>query len=444
MRYKYHRKSRPAEKIIDCEKINKICKIIEKKDDIDVKAKNIYQSLCKSACNKNAIKLLDGLEEEIIKNNYSSAKELSNAVWLRFRHFGIGGSDAASITGTSKWRTILDLYYDKRGERKPERISEDKQYIFDFGHAMEPFVAEEFERRFMSKYVDVFELQFSMKYGKPISFTKCRVFRDTFMYRNPDHKCMIADLDFVIELYTADGEIFRGIFECKTTSPFMIADTWKDEPPKYYQVQINHYMSVMDYDFSVIACAADNSPANFYTHIIFRDDDFVDDMIKKEEKFWQDVTNGNPPYEEGINNLQTITNQVSKDNKNILQLNNAYVFKLLSEYDNLSAQIKNYNSVVSELKKKQEVILSDVAIFMGKADCPTAEAILGDNKWTISMTEKISKAVDYQKFFRELKLQHPEIASEVDSLKEACLKNPIPTSSCSIKSVVMSVNNKVA
>lgn len=443
MNYKYYKMVRPAEKIIDCDDINKLCKLIETTGDIRYKATKIYNCLCDAVCSKDACKLLDGLKEEIIEKNYTSAKALANAVWLRFRHLGIGGSDAASITGVSKWKTILDLYYDKRDEKKTEKVSDDKQYIFDFGHAMEPFVAEEFERRFMSKYVDSFEIQFSMKYGRPITFTECRVFRDTYMYRNPEHKCMIADLDFIIELYTADGEIFRGIFECKTTSPFMIADTWKDEPPKYYQVQVNHYMSVMDYDFSVIACAADNSPANFFAHIIFRDNKFINDMINKEEKFWYDVLVGNPPYEEGINNLQTIANQVSKDNEDILQLNNTDIFTKLSEYDNLSSQIKNYKSIISKLEKQRDIILSDISISMGKADCPNAEAIYGNNKWTIAITEKVSKAIDYQKFFRELKKLHPEISSEIDVLKNNCLKNPTPTSSCSVKSIVLD-DKKVA
>ena len=213
--------------------------------------------------------------------------------------------------------------------------------------------------------------------------------------------------------------------------------------PKYYQVQINHYMSVMDYDFSVIACAADNSPANFYAHIVFRDDKFVNDMINKEEKFWHDVTVGNPPYEEGINNLQTIINQIPKQNEGVLQLKNTSVLNKLSEYNNLTEQIKKYKSIISDLENKRELILSDVTISMGKANCPTAEAIFGDNKWTITMTEKVSKAIDYQKLFRKLKLQHPELISEINSLKQACLKNPLPKSSCSIKSTTLD-NKKVA
>ena len=438
---RYFKTPRSAEKVIDCSKINNICEIIESPiTTIDKKAQIIYNQLCQNTFCDDAKRMLDGLVEEIINNNYQTGSELSNAVWLRYRHLGIGGSDAAAIVGNSKFRTILDLYYDKRNEAIKEKIDDGKRYRFDFGHAMEAFVAEEFSRRFKEKYLSNFELKFSMYYGKTIHIKECKIYRDTYMYRNPKYPFMIADLDFVIEFELDNGKILKGIFECKTTSPFTISDDWKENAPVYYQTQTNHYMSVMDYDFAVIACAADNNYANYYTHIIFRDKDFEQNLIKKEKRFWNDVAIGNPPYQEGIDNLKLIANHMGLESEDVLKLsNNPNVIQKLRRYNDIKEEISGNNSLVNQLKNEQNIIISDILSIMGKANTPTAVANDLDTEWTISVISKKSSAIDYTKFFNQLRKLHPELSDEIDALKEDCLKDPAPK-----KTVMVKANKNVA
>ena len=75
------------------------------------------------------------------------AETLTNEEWLEYRRQGIGGSDAAVLMyEATQYQDKRGLFHEKVGTPKVIDTNEDKWFIFQFGHTVEPLVAEMFQR----------------------------------------------------------------------------------------------------------------------------------------------------------------------------------------------------------------------------------------------------------------------------------------------------------
>ena len=186
---------------------------------------------------------------------------LTEEEWLDYRRGGIGGSDVSIIFGVSNFRTNRDLYYDKVGI-KPVRDYEDTTWLQKkMGHVLEDLVAEVFAKK-----------------------TGLEVFEVKKMFSHPLYPFMRADVDRFVK--TKDGK--KGILECKTTN-YQNKDAWDGEKyPYQYELQIRHYMAVMNLDFAYIACLWGNSENDFAYRYVERDAEFEDEIIEAEQYFWEE------------------------------------------------------------------------------------------------------------------------------------------------------------
>lgn len=184
---------------------------------------------------------------------------LSRSEWLDFRRKGIGGSDAAAVYGVSPWKTGRDLYYEKIG-KEPVREDESNWVALEYGHRLEDLVAK----------------IFTFKTGIP-------AFEDRAMYAHGLFPFMLADVDFLITL--PDGS--TGILECKTTA-MSNKEQWEDGAvPFHYELQVRHYLAVMNLDVAYIACLYGNNDASFAYQRIERDLEAEEDLIQREKEFWE-------------------------------------------------------------------------------------------------------------------------------------------------------------
>ena len=198
---------------------------------------------------------------------------LTEEEWLDYRRGGIGGSDVSIIYGISHFRTGRELYYDKLGI-KPIREIEDTTWLQKkIGHVLEEVVAELFAYK-----------------------TGLTVYEDKKMYSHPLYPFMRADVDrFVI---TKNGK--KGLLECKTTN-YENKDAWADGKfPYQYELQVRHYLAVMNLDFAYIACLWGNNEKDFVYRCIKRDIEFEDEIIEMEQNFWNEyiVKKVEPPFVE--------------------------------------------------------------------------------------------------------------------------------------------------
>lgn len=148
-----------------------------------------------------------------MKPKYISTAKLNHAEWLDFRRQGIGGSDVAAILGMSPWRSPYSVWAEKTG-RLP--INDTGNEFTHWGTIMEPILAKEFE-------------QVSGK----------KVYRQNKTFYRPDHEFLRANIDRDIA-----GE--PGFLEIKTAMEYKSSEWVDDNIPIAYQLQVQHYMYVLD------------------------------------------------------------------------------------------------------------------------------------------------------------------------------------------------------
>lgn len=187
--------------------------------------------------------------------------QLTNDEWLNWRRKGIGGSDVAAALHVSPYRTARDLYYDKIGVL-PVVENEDKSITFEIGHLLEDVVAQIFAKK-----------------------TGLTVYEDHMMYQHPLFPFLIADVDRFVLL--PDGR--KAILECKTAHYDMQFKWANGAVPRHYELQVRHYLSVMNLDVAYIACLFSNNENDFVWAKIERDLDEEESTIMQLEAFW----NGN-------------------------------------------------------------------------------------------------------------------------------------------------------
>ena len=181
------------------------------------------------------------------------------AAWLEERRGGLGGSDAASALGISKWKTPLDTYLDKRGEAPP---LDDSPAMY-WGRTLEPIVREEYAKR-----------------------AGMIVHTGEGILRSAEHPFMLANLDG----RGADGRVV----EIKTARS---ADGWGDEGsadiPADYVAQTMHYMIVTGAQLADVAVLIASSDFRIYT--VPFDRELADMLIDAERELWDRIVRGDPP-----------------------------------------------------------------------------------------------------------------------------------------------------
>ena len=337
--------------------------------------------------------------------------KMPNDEWLEYRRKGIGGSDAGIVMNTSPWATPLGLYHDKVGTEPLIKEDEGKNFIFAYGHFVEPFVAEYFYNNFDEKYKTWLE----EKIGEKIDHIK--VYRDTNLYRHPEYQFMQLNLDFRIDIITYNGDLLRGVFECKTTSQFN-ADKWQGEDyPINYGWQCRHAMAVIDADFSILACVAGNTEGFYFVKFIKRDKAREEILIKEEEKFWERVINRDPPTTENmdvsdtgaalIEDLKKYVNAATESKKTLY--NSEENSKPFKRYFELKDKMK-------ELKKEIEVEEGIIREKLGESQSAVLE--LDDYIYSVNARKSTRRSLDIAK----LRKERPDI---VDTYNRVSTSNTV-------------------
>lgn len=180
--------------------------------------------------------------------------------WLKERMTGIGGSDAPAVLGLSKWRTPLDVFYDKRGEGA-EFIDND---AMKWGRLLEPVVRQEYaERRGEVVRVKPHEL-----------------------IRHPRHSFIFCTPDGI----TDSGRGYEG-------KVARTAEGWGEEGsadiPEAYLIQVQHSMlatALPVFDVAVLIAGSD-----FRIYEVPADAELQDMIVDVESAFWEQVQRGEAP-----------------------------------------------------------------------------------------------------------------------------------------------------
>lgn len=238
----------------------------------------------------------------VVKTNNLTREE-----WLKYRTGGIGGSDVSIIAGINPFKSVHQLWLEKTGQVEPEQTESEFAH---FGTLLEPIVRKEFTER-----------------------TGIKVRQKRMLLQSEEYPFMYADLDGVIN---EDGEL--AIFEAKIASQYKM-DTWEDDVPAGYILQVQHYMAVTGAKKTYIAALIGGN--RFVYHVVERDKVMIAKIIAMEKYFWEThVLGGVEPVPDGSEATTNYFNsKFSNSNGQTIELPEE-ALAICEEYERLSEELK--------------------------------------------------------------------------------------------------------
>lgn len=226
----------------------------------------------------------------------------------------IGSSDAAPIIGISPFKSRLDVWAEKRGEKEPDEGS----LAMALGTYMEGFIRFAYEE----------------EHGEHIVSVPQRT--------HPEHEWMRTRLD---------GKV-KGLpiaYEAKTSRmPF----DWGEEIPRYYVPQVQHHLAVTGYDACrVVAMIGGSLPLKVYT--VERNDEYIADLIEVEREFWfRNVIEGIEPEPDGTESAAAFLARRHPADTEPLRVATPEEATLVWEFKNLDIVADQYARLRDEAKQR--------------------------------------------------------------------------------------------
>lgn len=308
--------------------------------------------------------------------------------WEAIRVLSIGGSDAAVAMGISPYRSQLSLYNDKVGTPVEKKPDSGKEFIFEYGHRIEPLVISEFCRR-----------------------TGAKVIPESRMFRHKTIPYLTANVDGIVEL--PDGRMM--ILECKTTTNFN-RDAWSGgKVPPQYIPQINQYMCVLDEPAicgTYIACIYGNTLDAFVAQYLERDradEEAQNDVVCE---FWNEyvIPNVEPPMSaktlrEDFHAYKKLPTDESLPHMVFDDVSASLIEKLLS----LKEQRREHEKMAEAIKAQEDEIAADFGVLLGATSVGYYD--LGDGYMYEVKQAKASQRSGVDK--EKLTLLYPDVAQAV-------------------------------
>ena len=293
-------------------------------------------------------------------NKIVNVKDIDRSTWLEYRRAGIGGSDAAVIVGLNPFKSLSELYADKKG-LLPDKDDTEKMRI---GRDLEEYVSKRF-----------------------CEATGKKVRRNNFMCSKTGFPFLTANVDREII-----GE--NAGLECKTTSNFSKNDFENGNIPLYYYCQCVHYMNVMEYDRMYLAVLV--LGVGFYYYTIERNQNEIDALQTAEIAFWNDhIVPGIPPDGDGSESAEMATSVIFRKSDPEKEISIFDCEKYVHEYLELQTKIKELEKAANICKERIQSVLADATV--GKTD-----------RFTVTWRSCDTSRVD-SKMLRE---KYPEIYAE--------------------------------
>lgn len=278
-------------------------------------------------------------DNELFENNLETTEQFKNE-----RKCGIGGSDIAAVMGLSKWRTPLDVYNEKKGIVIPH-FEEEVLRRMAVGLALEEVIRKETVKK---------NPLFTIKKAKYI--------------KHPEHSFIMAHPDgIIVDSETNDNYIF----EAKTAG----YDSWGDDVPIEYYLQIQQYMLIANLDRAYLACLTLN---NMKMHYYWYDADkeVQQRIIDAAVNFWNNHYLKDIPPEEKkeVSEIEhVLDNYLEIDNLTMRELQR--LANLKADKKRLETQISmiedNAKNLIAEnegLKHHNEVVVTYKAIYSNRFD----------------------------------------------------------------------------
>lgn len=303
----------------------------------------------------------------------NSTLNMSRQEWLEDRKKGIGGSDVATILGLNKWKSPYQLWLEKTGLSVSEDSTSEPAY---WGNVLEEVVAREFCKR-----------------------TGKKVRRRNQVFEHPDYPFLRANIDRDVV-----GE--NAVLECKTANQFLGKDWDGEDIPASYLCQIQHYMNVLNRDFTYIAVLIGGQ--KFVWKKIDRDQEVIDMITKRLVDFWENnVIKGIEPPLDGS---QATTDYLSQQYAN----SSDREVVLPSTIDEIINSRKELAKTMKELKERDNKEKNKLIKALGERD-----ASIGVTQNFVITWKSINRTTLDKKLLVE---KYPEVAKDESIYKTSTSK----------------------
>lgn len=203
---------------------------------------------------------------------YTYTSNMSPDDWLLFRDRGLGASDMGTVMNYNYYKSSVELFYEKIGERK---VWTEENLAMFFGKEKEDLVA---------KYWEYWE-------GSPESMVqnfrkgrRIRKMRKVNAYiQNPDFMHIFVSLDRIINKLKNKGE---GALELKTINSWA-SKKWDIGIPPQYLLQVLTQMLVCDLEYGEIAILEDGYKYDVIE--IPKRDGVMNNILETSTLFWNAV-----------------------------------------------------------------------------------------------------------------------------------------------------------
>lgn len=288
------------------------------------------------------------------------------AGWKHARRRGIGGSDVGAICGINNYTSARHIYLQKTGQYESEFDGASQERML-FGHLLEPVVASEYSRRT----------------GKRLATANATVC-------HKDYPWALANVDRIM-LDENDNPV--GILECKTAGEFMKDDWAEGDLPLSYIYQLQWYLFVTGMQFGAFACLVGGN--KFFYYDVVRDDDLIDMMFKKVDRFWNyNVKELVAPELDGSSSCEEfVAIEVKKGTETILADD---------VYDDLAKTVVDVKAEIKKLERIMEAAQYRLKEQIGEHE--TAHTTNYTIRWPSRTQQRIDSTI--------LKAKYPEIAAE--------------------------------
>ena len=329
----------------------------------DSKGKTVAQNI---NANKES-----GSKEKVDVQNCHIQSEEAQEDEIRYAHVlgGLKDKPVAQDSDAHRDSGLKDKPVDQNSDDKFDKdlkedyfIQDDKNsYKMELSNKLKSFVANEF----------------TLKTGK-------KVRNINGILRNDKYPFAIANIDRAVV-----GE--KAFLECKVTNSFNKKE-WIKTIPIHYKIQMNHYMAVTGASHCYVAVLIGNE--ELVIHKLERDEDYIEEIMKLEEIFWNNCILGNElPMPDGSSDYSKTLDTLYKDSK-CEELILFEAEKILERYDEVVKIYKDFEKEKKAIEQYLKLQMKNYEI-----------AYVGDRKITWKKQER--NTIDTTR----LKKEHPEIVA---------------------------------
>lgn len=241
--------------------------------------------------------------------------------WLGFRSGGVGASEVAAVLGLSPYKSSIELFYEKIGEKVVYNVENINMFM---GKEMESPIANYWQ--YWGGSVESLIENFRKKEIQ----RRCQ--KVNAYVQNPKYPWLFVSLDRKINKHGNKGE---GALEIKTTSGYE-ADKWESGIPPAHIVQVQTQNGVCIFDYGELCTLKDG-----------RDFDVIPFDFSKE--LFQGIVDGTHDFWQRCEKGKELVTQIFESNRTFNQKN---VEELTAELDSLAPPPDNSQAYADYLKVK--------------------------------------------------------------------------------------------